>query len=214
MGSESLSQRIKAEFDGSAQRAKSTQQSREKESKDREARLSQFAKTCEDLKSVWRPRLEEFAKQFGEKIKVTPTLTPSLREAKVNFLTELATVTLVIRVSASPDVSKLILDYDLLIIPVYFEYERNARLEMPLDKIDRDAVGRWIDDRLVACVKAYLSVQENEYYLRRAMVEDPITKAQFMPQDAAAKLDHEGRTIYFASDETFRQYKEKLQIKS
>ena len=43
----------------------------------------------------------------------------------------------------------------------FFEYERHSRLEMPMDQVDKSAVGKWIDDRLVSCVKAYLALQEN-----------------------------------------------------
>ncbi len=110
------------------------------------------------------------------------------------------------------DWTRIVLDSDLLIVPIFFEYERNARLEMPFDKIDKDAVAKWFDDRLVACVKAYLSMQDNQLYIQRAMVEDPITKAKFLPEESKAKLDYQGRTLYFSSEDSLRQYKEKLQI--
>jgi YHS domain-containing protein len=211
-GDTGLSQRIKAEFDKSAERAKAAEKSRADESKQHEQRLAQFSKVCDELKAVWRPRFEEFAKQFGDKIKVTPTVSPSMREAEMNFLTELANITLKISVSPSPDLTKLVLDYDLLILPVFFEYQRHARLELPLDRVDRDAVGKWIDDQLVSCVKTYLSLQENDHYLRRAMVEDPISKKRFMPQEAAAKLEHRGNTVYFSSQDSLVEYKKKHQI--
>ncbi len=207
-----LAQRIKAEFDSRAQRLKAAEQDQAKESQQREANLAQFTKVCEDLKAVWRPRFEEFAKQFGDKVKVSPTVTPSQREAKVEFMTDLAKVTLKLTASASPDFTKLALDYDLLIIPIFFEYDRHARLEVPLDNVDKAAVGAWIDDRLVSCVKAYLSIQDNEYYVKRALVEDPISKARFLKEDAKAKLEHDGRTIYFSSEDSLRQYKQRHQI--
>ena len=167
----SLVQRIKAEFDSRAQQQKAAEQANSKAAADREKGLAQFGQVCEDLRNVWRPRLEEFAKHFGEKIKVTPTVTPAQREAKMNFLTDLANVTLTFTVAPSPDAKKLVLDYDLLIIPVYFDYERHSKLEVPLDKIDRDAVGKWIDDRLISCLKTYLSIQDNQYYIKRAKSE-------------------------------------------
>jgi hypothetical protein len=207
-----LSQRIRAEFDSRSQRLKSIEQEHAREARDREARLATFAKVCDDLRTVWGPRLEEFARQFGDKTKVTPTVQPSRREARVAFLTDLANMTLTISASANSDITKLVLDYDLLIIPIFFEYQRHARLEMPLDKIDKAAIGAWIDDRLVSCVQAYLSIQDNEYYIKRALVEDPISKARFLKDDAGAKLERDGRTVFFESEETLRQYKQKHQI--
>jgi YHS domain-containing protein len=209
----SLSQRIKAEFEARDQRRQTAEQDRAKESDEREKRLAQFTRTCEDLKAVWGPRFEEFAKQFGDRVKVTPTITPSQREAKVAFLTDLANMTLTLTATPSADATKLVLTYDLLIIPIYFDYERNSRLEMPLDKIDRAAVGKWVDDRLVSCVKAYLSIQDNEFYLKRAMVEDPVTKARFLKEKAAATLEHNGKTVYFSAKDSVQKYKDQHQIK-
>ncbi|MBX3358192.1 MAG: hypothetical protein KF745_07170 [Phycisphaeraceae bacterium] len=213
MGTESsLAQRIKAEFDQSAQRAKAGEQARQQEREAREKRLAQFNSICDDLAGIWRPRIQEFLKQFGDKVKATPTMSPSLREGKVTFLTDMANMTVTISASASPDVTKLVLDYDLLITPIFFDYERHTRLEMPLDKIDRNAVGKWIDDQLVSCVKAYLTMQENQYYIQRAMVEDPVTRTRFLPQNAVAKIEHAGHTHYFDSDKSLQQYKTMHQI--
>jgi YHS domain-containing protein len=206
----SLAQRIKAEFDAHLQRQKRAEEEHARESHERDQRLGQFIRTCDDLQTGWRASVEEFASQFGDKIRVTPSLMPSLREVKVVFLTDLASITLTLSASPSEDVRKLVIDYDLLILPIFFEYDRHARLEMPLDRIDREALDRWVEDRLISCVKAYLSIQNNEFYLKRATVQDPITKARFLRGDAAATLDHNGQTLYFSSQDTLRQYKEKL----
>jgi YHS domain-containing protein len=121
-------------------------------------------------------------------------------------------MTLTLTASPNADVTRLVLDYELLVIPMLFEYQRHARLEMPLDAVDSDAVGAWLDDQLVSCVGTYLSMLDNEFYIRRAMVEDPITKARFLKADAAAEFEHNGHTVYFASEESLRQYKQKHQI--
>lgn len=208
-----LSQRIKAEFAARDQRVKEQEQAKAEEVKRREERLERFTKACEELKPVWKPRLEEFAKQFGEQVKVLPTLTPTHREAKVVFLTDLASMTLTLTVAPNSDLTAMVLGCELLIIPMVFEYERFSRLEVPLEAIDKGAVGAWIDDRLVACVKAYLDVKDNTFYIERAMVEDPISTKKFLRTDAAAKLEHMGHTYYFESEQTLQDYKNKQQIK-
>lgn len=209
----SLGERIKAEFEAREQRKKAEQTDRAKREQEREKRLEKFTKVCDDLKEVWRPRLDEFAKQFGDKIKVQPTITPSMREAKVVFLSDLATVTLTLSVSANPDVTKLVFDYDLLILPVFFDYERHARLETPLDKIDRDAIGKWVEDQLVSCVKAYLTIQDNEHYQKRSTVEDPVTKKRFMRGEAVATLEHKGQRYFFNTQESLREFKQTHGVK-
>jgi hypothetical protein len=207
-----LAQRIRAEFDSRAERRRAADEERSRASQERERRLNLFVKTCEDLKGVWKPRFEEFSKQFGSELKVVPKIDRATREVKVAFPTELATVTLKLAASANSDVTGVVFDYDLLIIPSLLEYEHHSRLEMPLNKIDRDALGKWLDDRLVASVKAYLAIQDNEFYLRRALVEDPITKEKFLREDAVTHLDHAGQTIYFSSEDSLRQYKQRHQI--
>ena len=208
----SLSQRISAEFDEHNRKKKEVEKDRERLAQEHEKRLADFARTCDELKEIWRPRLEEVAKQFGDKIKVTPNLSPSRREARVVFKTDLANITLTLTVSSNADVSMLVLDYDLLVIPVYFQYERHARLEMPLDEIDTTALGEWLDDRLVSCVKTYLAIQANELYIKRAMVEDPISKTKFLREDAVAKIVHNKQTQYFLSEETLDEYAKKHEI--
>src|SRR5688500_12537059 len=177
--------RVKAASDRRTQRLTTAQQAAARAALDREARPAQFTRACANLRAVWGPRLEEYARQFGDQIKVTPSLEPARREAKLIFLTDRANMTLTLTASPNSDVTKVVLDYELLIIPILFDYQRHARLEMPLDQIDREAVGAWIDDQLVSCVKIYLSLQDNEHYIKRAMVEDPISKARFLKADAA-----------------------------
>ncbi|MCW5767691.1 MAG: hypothetical protein KIT19_03335 [Phycisphaeraceae bacterium] len=212
MSSGTLADRIRAEFDAREARQKAAEADRAKSQEAHEGGIEKFKSACDDLQAVWKPKFQEFAKQFGDKIKITPVVSPEQREARCTFLTELATMTLTVGVSASPDATKLVLDYNLLIVPTYFDYERHARMEMPLNSIDKNAVGAWLDDRLVSCVKAYLSMQDNEYYLRRVLVEDPITKAKFLKEDAAASIEHKGATVYFASEQSKKDYMAKHEI--
>lgn len=212
MAAESLAQRIKAEFDSKKQQQAQDEAQRIKNEQAQKSRIDQFNKTCEDLKSVWRPRLDEFAKHFGEQVKVTPKIEPELRQATAEFMTDMANVTLALSVVLGSATDKIILNYDLRIIPMFMDYERTARLEMPLNTIDRDAVGRWIDDRLVAAVKTYLSLQDNEFYRQRALIEDPVSKVRFAKDKAVAKLDHSGKTVYFASQQSHDEYKRKHQL--
>lgn len=178
----------------------------------REAGIELYKKACEELKTGWGPKSQTLARQLGDKIKITPVVNPEQREARCTFITDLATMTLTVGVSASPDATKLVLDYNLLIVPTYFDYERHARMEMPLNSIDKNAVGAWLDDRLVSCVQAYLSMQDNEYYLRRILVEDPITSARCLNKDAAASIEHKGATVYFATGQSKKDYVAKHEI--
>jgi YHS domain-containing protein len=104
------------------------------------------------------------------------------------------------------DVRKLILVNDLEIIPVLMQYDTHAEISFPLEQVDENAVTEWIDDRLVGFVKTCLSLHENDLYLKEEMAEDPVANVRFPKFAAGAKLEHQGRTFYFISEETRKGY--------
>ena len=101
---------------------------------------------------------------------------PSAREATFSFRSDLAHVNLKLSASTDRDVRKVILSYDLQIIPVLMRYKSHDEIEFPLDAVDKEAVAKWMDDRLVEFVRTYFSMGENEIYLKAHMVEDPIAR--------------------------------------
>jgi hypothetical protein len=47
------------------------------------------------------------------------------------------------------DIQKVILSYDREIIPVLMRFKHHDEVEFPMDKVDKEAVAKWIDDRVV-----------------------------------------------------------------
>lgn len=205
-----LKSRIDAEFDTERQKMAQFRAEQVKAYEGRQRRLGVFEEACEQLRGVWGPRLEALAERFGENVKVSPKVTPQLREAVFSFKSELALIELRFSVTADEDVRKLVLDYDLRIIPILMKYEPHARIEFPLEGIDAAAVGAWLDDRIVDFVRAYLSLHKNEYYLKDHMVVDPVAGVRFPRFAAAATLESKGKTFYFIGEETKREYEKQL----
>jgi YHS domain-containing protein len=205
---DSLVQRIDAEFAAVEAHLKNYQQQQVKEYEGRRQRLEQLEKVYEQLGEVWRPRLDALAQKFGDKVKVTPRVTPSAREATFAFQSKLARINLRFAASSDREVRKLILTYDLEILPVLMRFESHAEAEFPIDKVDPDAVAQWIDDRIVGFVKTYLSLHENELYLKDVMVVDPIADVQFPKFAAASTLEHAGKTYYFIGEATRREFEQ------
>src|SRR5213594_1301207 len=110
--------RIDKEFSASREKVKAFQTKQVQAYQGQKERLELFAKDCEKLQEVWRPRLEALARKFGETAKVTPRVTPSAREAVFEFRSNLASIRLRFSASTDPDVQNLVLDYDLHIIPM------------------------------------------------------------------------------------------------
>jgi YHS domain-containing protein len=153
--------------------------------------------------------LEAFAKRFGDRVKVTPATEPSKRAATYEFQTELAHVQLRLSATTDEEVRQVILNYDLDIRPILMKYDRHTELALPLDAVDDEKIAQWIDDRLVQFVQTYLSLHENQYYLKEHMVEDPVAHVRFPKFAAGAKLESGGKTHYFVGEETLRAFQKK-----
>ncbi len=198
--------RIDAEFNASKEKIKKLQTQKVEEHKGREERLEKYGRVLEQLRDVWKPRLEALAERFGKHVEVTPTVTPSRREATFKFQSPLARIDLRFSVVTDDDVQNVIFNYDLEILPILMEFEKHADAKFPLDAVDQAALARWLDDRIVAFVRTYLSVHENSYYLKGHLVQDPIAGVSFPKYAAGATLERGGKTYYFIGEETCRQF--------
>lgn len=205
----SLLSRIDAEFSAAEKQIKEFQTQQVQEYHGRQERLELFSQACHQLRETWRPRLEALAQKFGDKVKLTPSVTPTAREATFQFSSPLANIVLQFSASTDFDVRKLVLDYNLEILPILMKFEPHARAEFPLEAIDSNAVAKWIDDRIVDFVKTYLSLNHNEYYLKDHMVSDPISGTRFPKYAAAGTLDCQGTKYYFIGEETRREFAKK-----
>jgi hypothetical protein len=212
--SSSLASRIDAEFSAVEEKIKKFQVEQVEEHKARQTRLERLGQLFDALGKLWKPRLEFLAKKFGDRVQVKPRLTPSTREAVFEFQSRQGRVRLKFSASTDRDVQKVILGYDLEIIPVFLRYEPHAELEFPLDAVDQAAAMQWIDDRIVQFVRTYLSMGENEQYLKGHMVEDPVAHVRFPDFAAGATLEWQGQKFYFIGEETRREFEKQQGIGS
>ncbi len=214
---DSLVNRIDAEFEAANKRIKQFQQDAVTQFKERQKRMASFTNLCERLNEIWKPRLDALAKRFDQKVNVTPLITPSLRQAKFQFQSQLAKIELTLSAMADSDVRNLVLRYDLEILPILMSFKNTDHLEMPLDKIDEKAVASWIDDRLLDFVQTYLALHENQHYLtyvKEHQVTDPVANVQFPKYAAATSCDWNGKTYYFIGEETCQEFRQKHGIGS
>ena len=201
-----LTSRIDSEFAALDKQIKEFQSENVHAYEGRQERFELYQKACEQLRGVWTPRIEALAKKFGDKVKVTPKVTPSLREARMNFSTPLAEIVLRFTATTDQDVRNLVLDYDLHILPILMKCEKHSQIEFPLASPDPVALEKWIDDRIVDFVRTYISLHKNEYYLKGHQVTDPVSGTHFPKYAAAATLDWEGKTYYFIGEETRKEF--------
>ncbi len=205
----SLKKKIDAEFAAMEGKIKKIQAGNVQEHQGRQDRLEKYSKVLDQLREVWRPRLEALAERFGDRAEVKPTVTPGGRGATFKFKSGLARVDLRFSVFTDQDVRNVIFNYDLEIIPILMQFESHSKVSFPLDAVDTEALGRWIDERIVTFVRTYLSLHENEYYLKGHMVQDPIAGVSFPKYAASATLERNGKTYYFIGEETRREFESK-----
>lgn len=197
-----LNQRIDAEFNAADERIKAFQTEQVQAFEGRQQRMERLHEVFHHLRGIWRPRLEALVNKFGDKVKVTPIIRPSMREATLEFQSSLAQIILRFSATTDPDVRKVILSYDLDILPILMKFDAHQETAFPLEAVDLNAAGLWIDDRIIDFVKTYLSLHENTYYQKSAMVEDPVAGVRFPKFAAACKLEKDGKTYYFIGEET------------
>jgi hypothetical protein len=201
-----LASRIDAEFSAAEQKVKQFQTEQVQEHQQRQKRLEQLGKLFDELSKIWTPRLEMLVKKFGDRVQAKPRLVPTTREVTLDFKSRAANVRLKFSACTDRDVRKLILNYDLEIIPVLMKFNPHSDVEFPLDAVDRDAVAKWLDDRIVEFVRTYFSISENAVYMKDEMVEDPIAHVSFPRFAAAATLEWQGQKFYFIGEETRQEF--------
>jgi YHS domain-containing protein len=208
----SLASRIDAEFSAVEQKVKSFQTEKVEEHKQRQKRLEQLEKVFDELREMWRPRLEMLVQKFGDRVKAKPRIVPSTREATFEFQSNVARVQLKLSASTDRDIQKVVLTYDLEIIPVLMKFKSHDEIEFPLKAVDKEAAAQWIDDRIVDFVQTYFSLGESEIYLKDQMVEDPIAHIRFPKVAAATTFEWGGQTFYFIGEETRREFAKQNKI--
>jgi YHS domain-containing protein len=89
------------------------------------------------------------------------------------------------------------------------KFDSHDEIAFPLDKIDEKKLGDWMDDRIISFVRTYLSLHENEYYLKDHMVEDPVANVRFPKYAAGATLEVQGKTYYFIDETTLKEFQKR-----
>jgi YHS domain-containing protein len=201
-----LLKRIDAEFHALDGKIEDARAERLQEHRERRKRLAAFEKQMEAVPPVWEPRLKALQQRFGDQMKVTPVLTSTSRQVTLEFQSDLARIRLRFSVSTDREVRQLILNYDLEILPVFMQFDSHREAEWPLEGFDMAKAADWLDDRIVDFVRTYLSLHENEHYLKEHMVEDPVAGVRFPRFAAGASLERGGKTYYFIGEETRREF--------
>jgi YHS domain-containing protein len=173
----------------------------------RKQRYQTFLKVLKDLRGVAAPRLETLGEHC--KFDATPTESADGRSVALNFQTPVAKVRLRLWATHDTDVRNLVLGYDLEILPIFIKFNPHAELQIPLEKVDRATVESWLDDRLVEFAQTYVTIHFTDQYHQDHMVADPVANVRFPKIFAQSTLEKGGKTYYFVSEQTRREFEQR-----
>jgi YHS domain-containing protein len=173
----------------------------------RQGRYRKFLGVLRDLQGVARVRLDKLAEKC--KFDATPTENADGKSVLLMFQTPVARVRLRLSATHDEEVRNLVLAYDLEILPIYMKYNPHAEIAIPLDKVDRNAVENWLDDRLIEFAQTYVTIHFTDEYQKDHMVVDPVASVRFPKVFAQSTLEKGGKTYYFISDQTRRDFEQR-----
>jgi hypothetical protein len=201
-----LASRIDGAFITVKDKIKKDQQEFLKDHLERQQLLNQYEAVQAKIVELAKPRLEVLAKRAGDRVSVKPFVSKSRRSVSFEFKSPKAYINLSFSVSPDRNIKNAVLESDLKIVPVLWQFERHAEFSIQVSKPDFDALCKWLDDRIVGFVELYIQIHEGEFYDKAEYVEDPIAKVKFPKFAAGATLEHGGQTMFFIDETTMTEF--------
>jgi YHS domain-containing protein len=207
-----LSGRLDAVIEEARGRVKAFQADAAQSHREVQERFHKFLPIAERITAMAREKLERLREHLEFDVTPAHTQTEQFygRSVTLQVKSELAgVIKLTFRLGHDRDVTQIMLDYQLEIIPVFFQFTPHEHLDVPLEAYDEAAVSKWLDDRVVDFANAYLELLQTKQYQERVLVSDTVAGISFPKYFAASTLDHGGTTYYFVSDETRREFEKR-----
>jgi len=169
-----LNEKISSTLAAAAHRAAESRQAYLRDQEELKQRLARFDELVEHFCQQWRPRLQALVQQFSNLVQVNPVIQPHSRESTFSFASDKYKVELKFSVGPDQHVRNMILDYDLSIIPALMKYVSHKRLELPLDQINEQQIGEWLDERIIEFVETYVALQGDDFFLEHMRQPDSV----------------------------------------
>ena len=201
-----LVNRIEDAFTAVKEKAREQQQELLQDHLQRRERLKEYEKARDEIVAIARPRLEALAKRAGNRISVTPCVSETSRSAIFESRSSRAHITLTVGVAPDQLVQNAIVDFDLRIVPVLWNFQRHDEFRTPISAVDGDALAKWLDDRIVGFVELFIQIHRDELFEKAEYVEDPVTKVKFPRFAAGETLEHDGQTFFFIDGSTKAEF--------
>jgi YHS domain-containing protein len=209
-GLDDLEQRIKDKLALSEEHSQRRQDHLQQQMAEAEARYKRYTTVANQLmQAVVRPRMAKLQRHFAN-IRV-----PEARNGPHSCCYQFehtdrfpATTTLELGVTRDGDVSTVVLQYKLEILPVFFPFQRQDELAMPLEQVDEAKAAAWVEEKILYFLDTYLRLETTDSYQAENMVTDPVCGMRVNKAFAPAQMTYRGTTYYFCIDQCRARFAE------
>jgi YHS domain-containing protein len=165
-----------------------------------EERHRQYTAIADRLtQEIIRPRLEKLAAHFNNA--VLEGCDQAGRHQCVCLFNHTdrfpATVKLEIAVSRDTDFHNVLILCNLSIRPVFFSFEGQGQLALPLERVNDEQVAAWVEKRILGFLDIYFRLETVEQYQQENLVTDPVCGMRINRLYAPAQVEYRGRSYYF-----------------
>jgi YHS domain-containing protein len=191
---------------------RSEQQARLKaEMSERDERLQRFDRIAARVgESIVRPRLERLAACFDNaRLQPCEPVRPHHCLCLFDHTPKFpASTKLEFALFHDDPIAQGHLVYNLEILPILFQFERQDQCDFPLDGPDEERLATWVDGKVLGFVDTYMRLAEIEYYQQDNLVVDPVCGMLINKQFAAGHIELKNETYYFCVDDCRRKFQE------
>lgn len=152
------------------------------------------------MESTIRPRMDELARHFDNASTIEQHGNSDFRCSCYFSHTPRfpATVSFSISLLPGKNPTDLTIRYDLHILPMLMEYERDEEKVFTLD--NSEGIARWTEDKILEFIDTYLRLEIHPLYQKENLVLDPVCGMRISAIAAPSRIEMPGRTIYFCSE--------------
>jgi len=217
---DALVQRLMAEVDTATKRVHSLRTEAAKTFVGQEERFMRFVALTDRIHAIFKPRLAALLTLSAfQDIQQSSSREPPGAEGRpfhgrtttlrVPFSDNCpAKVELSFRLGHDGQIENAILDYTLDILPIFIKFDSHDRLIFPIDNPNEGAIAAWTDDKLVGFTRTYFELSFTDQYQKQNLETDPVMNLRFPRAFAAGKQEYQGKTYYFYTTESSRQFEE------
>jgi len=93
-------------------------------------------------------------------------------------------------------------------MPVFFYYNEQDNLTLPIDWVRNEEVADWVEERLLEFLDTYLRIDAGSDGLVEEAVTDPVCGMQILLSSAIANDSYYGHPYFFCSKECLAEFQE------